>query len=274
MPKNIILIIILYLSTYGLGLAQSETLREGSPNPLLYAVAWKQTAAEYRALFHQGFNVARFHLAEAIATHKPENKPLAVITDVDDTILLSTPYWGYLVTEGKDFFDDNAWDSWIRNNSTVASPGALEFLRYCYANDVEVFYVTNRDQGPDTFSLALNNLSTAGFPYADSEHLSVLRESSNKEAIQARLRDEYQVVLSLGDNLNDFARKYYVADVDERIERMTDDRELYGMQYVLFPNPTDGHWIRAIFGESEPAPTDENRLKFKEAAVSTSWQSP
>ncbi|HIB01890.1 MAG TPA: acid phosphatase, partial [Phycisphaerales bacterium] len=83
----------------------------------------------------QGFNVARFHLAEAIATHKPENKPLAVITDVDDTILLSTPYWGYLVTEGKDFFDDSAWDSWIRNNSTVASPGALEFLRYCYTND-------------------------------------------------------------------------------------------------------------------------------------------
>ena len=86
MLKNIILIVILYLSTYGLGLAQSETLREGSANPLLYAVAWKQTAAEYRALFHQGFNVARFHLAEAIATHKPENKPLAVITDVDDTI--------------------------------------------------------------------------------------------------------------------------------------------------------------------------------------------
>ena len=101
-----------------------------------------------------------------------------------------------------------------------------------------------------------------------------MRESSNKEAIQARLRDEYQVVLSLGDNLNDFARKYYVADVDERIERMTDDRELYGMQYVLFPNPTDGHWIRAIFGESEPAPTDNNRLKFKEAAMSSSWVSP
>ena len=55
---------------------------------------------------------------------------------------------------------------------------------------------------------------------------------------------------------------------------MTDDRELYGMQYVLFPNPTDGHWIRAIFGESEPAPTDNNRLKFKEAAMRSSWVSP
>ena len=58
MPKNIIFIVILYLSTYGLGLAQSESLREESANPLVYAVAWKQTAAEYRALFHQGFNVA------------------------------------------------------------------------------------------------------------------------------------------------------------------------------------------------------------------------
>jgi len=31
----------------------------GVDNLLVAAVAWKQTAAEYRALYHQGYNVAR-----------------------------------------------------------------------------------------------------------------------------------------------------------------------------------------------------------------------
>jgi len=35
----------------------------------------------------------------------------------------------------------------------------------------------------------------------------------------------------------------------------------------VFPNPTDGHWIRAIFGESEPAPTDMNRRILRDAAL-------
>ena len=33
-----------------------------------------------------------------------------------------------------------------------------------------------------------------------------------------------------------------------------------------YANPTDGHWVRAIFGESEPAPTKKNRETWKKAA--------
>jgi hypothetical protein len=39
----------------------------------------------------------------------------------------------------------------------------------------------------------------------------------------------------------------------------------------VLPNPTDGHWVRAIFGESEPAPTDKNRSKLKAAAMHEAW---
>ncbi|MEL0661192.1 hypothetical protein V6255_19035, partial [Psychromonas arctica] len=38
--------------------------------PLLYSVAWKQTAAEYQALYYQGFNIARMHLELALAKQK------------------------------------------------------------------------------------------------------------------------------------------------------------------------------------------------------------
>lgn len=43
-------------------------------------------------------------------------------------------------------------------------------------------------------------------------------------------------------------------------------QDLFGKKFILMPNPTDGHWVRAIFGESEPAPTKKNRETWKKAA--------
>ena len=243
----------------------------GSRNLLISAVAWKQTAAEYQALYYQGFNIARLHLDNALRDHKSGDKPLAVITDVDDTILGAVNYWGYLISQDMDFFDDGVWDRWVAANKFNPMPGAVEFFNYAKEKGVEVFYVTNRDQGENTYKLAVHNLVSAGFPFVDEEHLIVQRETSNKEKPQQAIAAKYTIVVMLGDNLNDFARKYYVKDVDERLALMREDKALYGIKYIVFPNPTDGHWVRAIFGDSEPPASDENRDKFKAAATRSSW---
>ena len=240
-------------------------------NNLMMAMAWKQTAAEFRALYHQGFNIARMRVEIALAQKQDDSLPLAIISDVDETLLLANDYWGYLITQGQDFFDDASWDRWIEENRSVASPGALEFLNFCVSNSVEIFYVTNRDQGETTVQLAIENLNAVGFPLVDTAHLRVLRESSNKELVQQQIREDYEVVALLGDNLNDFARRYYSTDIDQRMSLMEQDKDRYGRDYILFPNPTDGHWIRAIFGESEPAGSDENRGILKDAATRAAW---
>lgn len=245
----------------------------GVDNALLYAVAWKQTSAEYRALYYQGFNVARMHVQAALAKRQPGDKPLAVVTDVDDTVLHALNYWGHLVNQEKDFFDDAIWDQWIPENKVTAAPGAAEFLKFCADNKVEIFYVTSRDQGEKTYDYAMGHLRHLGFPNADDKHLTVLRDTSNKEKRQDEIMASYNVAVFLGDNLNDFRRKYYIkGDVDKRLELMDADREKFGRDYVIFPNPTDGHWMAAIFGESEPPPTDANREKLKKAAARSAWQ--
>ncbi|MCD8139208.1 MAG: 5'-nucleotidase, lipoprotein e(P4) family [Planctomycetaceae bacterium] len=248
-----------------------ERATDDEGNLLIAAVAWKQTAAEYRALYYQGFNIARLHLDNALCDRRPGDKPLAVITDVDDTILSAVNFWGHLVGTGKDFFDDDIWDKWVEADRFEAMPGALDFFKYAADNGVEVFYVTNRDQGENTYALATRNLQTHGFPFVDEKHLIVQRDTSNKETPQQAIAEEYQVVVMLGDNLNDFARKYYVKDVDERLALMEEDRALYGTKYIVFPNPTDGHWMRAIFGDSEPPPSEDNRRTFKAAATRSAW---
>jgi 5'-nucleotidase (lipoprotein e(P4) family) len=249
--------------------ANSNT--RGIENNLMMAMAWKQTAAEFRALYHQGFNIARMRVEIALAQKQDDSLPLAIISDVDETLLLANDYWGYLINQGQDFFDDASWDRWIEENRAVASPGALEFLNFCVSNSVEIFYVTNRDQGQTTVQLAIENLTAVGFPLVDTAHMRVLRESSNKELVQQQIREDYEVVALLGDNLNDFARRYYSTDVDQRMSLMEQDKDRYGRDYILFPNPTDGHWIRAIFGESEPAASDENRDILRRAATRAAW---
>jgi 5'-nucleotidase (lipoprotein e(P4) family) len=198
--------------------------------------------------------------------------PLAIITDIDDTIFDASNYWGYLISQGKDFFDDTIWDEWVPENKFAATPGSLDFLNYATQQGVEIFYISSRDQGPKTVEYALGNLNALGFPQADEQHVTILIESSHKEEPQKKVMENYDVVLMLGDNLNDFQRKYYVKDVDERIKLMEEDKDEFGKRFILVPNPTDGHWIRAIFGDSEPPASDQNRKTFEQAAKRSAWQ--
>ena len=251
--------------------ADEQKIPDGLHNSLNWAVAWKQTAAEYFALCHQAYNLARMRLDLALSDQVQGSKPLAVITDMDDTIMHARSYWGHLIEQDLDFFDDATWDAWLPHNLVTAAPGAMEFFEYCEASKVEVFYVTNRDQGERTYEYALAQLVHLGFPFADDRHLYVFRDTSDKSSARQEIADRYDVVVMLGDNLNDYRRDYYVKDVDERMTLMERDREDWGTKFIVLPNPTDGHWVRAIFGDSEPAPTDDNRRILRQAASRMSW---
>jgi 5'-nucleotidase (lipoprotein e(P4) family) len=234
------------------------------------ALAWKQTAAEYDALYYQGFNLATDRVKQAIQARPASttrDRPLAIITDLDDTLLDTRGYWRALVADGLELFDDARWDAWVAGNGPVASPGAIEFLQFCHMANVRVFVVTSRDQGGSTFDIAMANIQAAGLPYVEPDHLTlVMGGSSNKEPLQAEIVRTHQVVAFLGDNLNDFARAYYLTNVTDRRSRMAQDQAEFGRKFILFPNPTDGHWIRAIAGDSEPAPTKETREALRRAA--------
>lgn len=250
----------------------SAAIDEGLHNSLLWAVAWKQSAAEYFALCHQAYNLARLRVDQALQNRQGDDKPLAVITDMDDTIMHARSYWGYLIEQNKEFFDDGIWDEWLPDNQVTAAPGAKAFFAYCYEQGVEVFYVTNRDQGEKTYEYAMLQLQHLNFPFADDDHLYVFRDTSDKSPARVEVEQNFDIAVMLGDNLNDYQRDYYVKDVAERMRLMERDHDHWGREFILLPNSTDGHWVRAIFGDSEPAPTLENRRLLKEAAMRVTWE--
>ncbi len=133
--------------------------------------------------------------------------------------------------------------------------------------------MTSRDQGEGTYEMALENLQKLGFPYADKEHLTVLVDTSNKEPRQNEIAEKFDVIVKLGDSLNDFQRKYYIKnDFEERNAMTAADKDLFGTKYIIMPNPTDGQWIAAIFGQSEPEDTEENRALWHKTATRNQWE--
>ena len=52
----------------------------------------------------------------------------------------------------------------------------------------------------------------------------------------------------------------------------TMDKDLFGTKYIVMPNPTNGHWIAAIFGQSEPEDTEENRALWHKTATRNQWE--
>lgn len=57
----------------------------------LDAVLWQQHSGEYKALCYQTFALAKLRLMEKITAHKKDEAPLAIITDIDETVLDNSP---------------------------------------------------------------------------------------------------------------------------------------------------------------------------------------
>ncbi len=107
----------------------------------IYTTAYQQKAAEYRALCFQAFNIAHQRVDEIILT-KTE-KPKAIITDLDETILDNSAYEAHQTLQDKNY-DSASWSQWVAMASADTVPGAASFLKYAASKGLEIFYITNR----------------------------------------------------------------------------------------------------------------------------------
>ena len=104
----------------------------------LFAAAYQQLAAEYRALCYQAYNIAHLRLEQQL--QQPHDHPLAIITDIDETLLNNSPNTVQQSLSGKDF-DSQSWYDWTSKASADTVPGALNFLKYASANGVSIYYI-------------------------------------------------------------------------------------------------------------------------------------
>ncbi len=208
-----------------------------------YPILWQQQSAEYRALCYQAFNIADLQLKK-VAKNKNHNKSLAIIADLDETILDNSYLQAELIKKGLEFTEEY-WKQWTNKSEATAVPGAVEFLQMANKKGINIFYISNRDT--DEVRTTLINLQKLKLPNADTSHMLFLSNTSSKEIRRQRVMEKHKVVMLLGDNLNDFMQVFEKKSDDDRKTETDKVREEWGKKFIVLPNSSYGEWENAIF---------------------------
>jgi 5'-nucleotidase (lipoprotein e(P4) family) len=169
---------------------------------------------------------------------------LAIVTDIDETFLDNSPASVHQALLGKDY-EDAAWHEWTAQAMADTLSGALAFFNYAASKNIEVFYITNRDEKDKAGTMA--NLQRFGFPFADNDHLIVRGTTSSKEDRRKQVAATREIILLLGDNLADFSilfDKKSEAERDQAVQQMAAE---FGKRFILLPNFNYGGWEDAIY---------------------------
>ncbi|HKC34666.1 MAG TPA: 5'-nucleotidase, lipoprotein e(P4) family [Chitinophagaceae bacterium] len=224
-----------------------------------YPLLWQQTAAEYRALCYQAFNIAALRLNE-IPKNKLKKQKLAIITDLDETILDNSYSEAQLIKEGKEH-SNQAWKDWTGRSVATAVPGAIEFLQMAKQKGITIFYISNRDTGDVASTLI--NLKKLQLPDADTSHMLFLSNTSSKEIRRQIVMSRYNVVMLLGDNLNDFMQAFEGKKISDRFAETDKVKNEWGKKFIVLPNATYGEWENAVYDYDRKLNATEKEAKRK-----------
>lgn len=220
----------------------------------LFASIFQQRAAEYRALCFQAFNIARLRLDN----YKPtSNRPKAIITDIDETILDNSPYEAHQVLQGKDY-DPVSWKEWTDKASADTVPGAAAFLKYASLKGFTIFYITNR--GENETASTIQNLQRFNLPNADNAHLLPRQGISSKEARRLSVLSTHEIVMLMGDNLADFSNLFDKKPAEERLRNTNFSAADFGNRFIVLPNPVYGDWEPALYNYNKYTPAQKDSV--------------
>jgi len=245
--KKLTLVAVLMLS---LGCKTNQTGVTATKSPLyniegngkVYAALFQQRAAEYSALCQQAYNLASWQIDAALKM--PHNKPLAIISDIDETFLDNSPYAVEMAKKGQTY-EPTTWLDWTSKGIAKPMFGSQQFYNDAAKKGIEIFYITNRNikDKPGT----VENLKRYGFPFADDRHVIVRETVSSKEERRKKVAETHEIVLLLGDNLSDFSAAFDKKTETERQQGVADNAGAFGKKFIVLPNTGYGDWESAVF---------------------------
>ncbi len=217
------------------------------------AVLFQQQSAEYRALCLQAYHFAQLRVDNSIHANKGK-LPLAVITDLDETALDNGAQYGWEYKNNKTFVPKD-WDEWCKMEKADAVPGSVDFFKYADAHKVDIYYVSNRDTSE--VDATLDNMKKLGFPQLDKSHFLFKVKESSKEERRKEVAKTHNIILLLGDNLNDFASLFEEKSIADRKAAVDQSAKEWGEKFVVLPNAVYGDWENAMYEYKHGLSLDE-----------------
>jgi len=249
-------------------------------NDNLNATVWMQRSVEYKATTEAAYKLAEIMLDRALADRSwtavleqgdgYEDKPPAVILDVDETVLDNSDYQAWMVRTGNSF-RSKTWGAFVNTVTSRPIPGSLAFTKYAASKGVKVFYVSNRNA--DLEEATRKNLAMFDYPVDSDVDVVLLRKErsnwgSKKGNRRALVAEDYRILLLLGDNFGDFVDGYK-ASPEERLKLMAEHEDMWAEKWIMLPNPTYGSWESAGYGFNYKLSGEEKRAAKLERV--SSW---
>ena len=199
---------------------------------------WMQDSGEYQALAYQAYNAAKVAFDHAKVA---KGKKKAVVVDLDETMLDNSPYAGWQVKNNKPF-DGQDWTRWVDARQSRAVPGAVECNNYVNSHKGKMFYVTNRKDSTEKAG-TIDDMKRLGFNGVDESALYLKKDKSSKAARFSEIEKQgYEIVLYVGDNLDDFGDAVYGKLNGERRDFAAKNQAKFGKTYIVLPNANYGGW--------------------------------
>lgn len=213
-----------------------------SSDHLTMATLYQQTAAEYRALCYQAFNVAKYQLDQNLKIMALQ-KQQAIVLDIDETVLDNSPHEAKCILNNALY--PAYWEEWMNASNAKAIPGVMDFLKYAESKSIEIYYITNRKEKYRVQTL--RNLKMLGFPNAEDKYLMLKKDESSKKGRRDIVSETNTIIMLIGDNLNDFSEVFENKSVAERFKVTDDMKTEFGKHFIVLPNAMYGEWEGALY---------------------------
>lgn len=251
--------------------------------PQLHGIQYLYGSAEAAALTRQTWRALVAHVADALAhpTHQSvilargsslarpsftpcDDKPPAVVLDVDETSILNLGFEYDDLKAQRPIFDDDVWSRWEQTGAAkvVPTPGAKDAVDRLRKMGVAIIFNTNRNAfNASHTEEALNKAGLGPAKHGDTLYLAGDDPGgSMKDGRRAIIAGRYCVLAMAGDQLVDFSDHF---DFDPAIISVGERRaaaetggiaEMWGNGWFVMPNPAYGSALQG--GADDIFPND------------------
>lgn len=204
------------------------------------AIRYQQLSAEVKALQRQCYALATLRLKAAVEA-AGTGRGLAVVSDIDETILDNTAVMAHATTQEEALDGFETWKLWEREGTPHLLPGAADFFQLADRLGVAIFYVSDRFEENKLATIA--TLSRLGLPQVHADR--VLLFGPTKAERRASVERDHRIILQLGDTLHDFHGAFAGVALDEQHRLTEDHADRFGEDWIVFPNAVHGTWMEA-----------------------------
>ena len=209
------------------------------------AVLWHQTAAEYKAICYQTYNLAEMQLKKKLQNHAfPYEKPPAVVMDLDETVVDNSFFNAQLILDNTNFSKEK-WKEWSDLMNAGEVPGAIQFIKFARAEGVKVIFISNRRV--NELDNTMSNLEKLGLTELDSNDFFLRSKEGSKANRRKIVSENYEIIMLFGDNLADFTELFDKQSLTNRSALVDSLSTEFGSRFMVLPNVLYGEWEGALF---------------------------